>query len=269
MPEVMLRVEKLSKNYGKFTAVKDLTFELKRGEVFGFLGPNGAGKTTTIKVCTGLLKPTKGRVLIGGFDIVKQPVEAKALLGYVPDNPFLYDKLTGREFVRFVAYIYNAHGFGYSSRHKLEERIRELFDSFEMTDKADEIIQSYSKGMRQKTAIISALIHNPQILFMDEPTASLDPKSARLTKDIFRHLSQQGVTVFMSTHIMEIAERLCDRIGIIHKGELIALGTLDELHEQAAAEGSTLEDVFLELTSGIDVDVQKILKGLGPKAEED
>ncbi|MCL0104991.1 ABC transporter ATP-binding protein [Dehalococcoidia bacterium] len=191
MPEAILRVENLSKSYGKFAAVKEVSFELRRGEVFGFLGPNGAGKTTTIKVCTGLLKPSAGRVIIGGFDIVKQPVAAKELLGYVPDNPFLYDKLTGREFVRFVSRLYNSNS--------AEQRIQELFDSFEMSDKIDQLIQGYSRGMRQKTALISALIHNPQILFVDEPTANLDPRSARLAKDIFRALTKQGVSVFMST----------------------------------------------------------------------
>ncbi|MCL0050485.1 ABC transporter ATP-binding protein [Dehalococcoidia bacterium] len=255
MPEAILRVENLSKSYGRFAAVKEVSFELRRGEVFGFLGPNGAGKTTTIKVCTGLLKPSAGRVIIGGFDIVKQPVAAKELLGYVPDNPFLYDKLTGREFVRFVSRLYNSNS--------AEQRIQELFDSFEMSDKIDELIQGYSRGMRQKTALISALIHNPQVLFVDEPTANLDPRSARLAKDIFRALTRQGVSVFMSTHIMEIAERLCDRIGIIHHGELVALGTLSELNQQAALEGSTLEDAFLELTGDFDADTKKLLEELG------
>ncbi len=167
MSEAILKVENLSKNYGKFPAVKEVSFELKRGEVFGFLGPNGAGKTTTIKVCVGLLKPSTGRVLIDGFDITKEPVAAKELLGYVADNPFLYDKLTGREFVRFVSRLYNGN--------PREQRIQELFDSFEMSDKIDELIQGYSRGMRQKTALISALIHNPQVLFVDEPTANLTP----------------------------------------------------------------------------------------------
>jgi ABC-2 type transport system ATP-binding protein len=255
MAEAILRAEKLSKSYGKFAAVKEIRFELKSGEVFGFLGPNGAGKTTTIKVCTGLLKPSAGRVLIGGFDITKQPVEAKKLLGYVPDNPFLYDKLTGREFVRFVSRLYNSNS--------TEHRIQELFESFEMRDKIDELIQGYSRGMRQKTALISALIHNPQILFVDEPTANLDPRSARLAKDIFRALTKRGVSVFMSTHIMEIAERLCDRVGIIHQGELVALGTLSELRQGTAAEGSTLEDVFLKLTGDFDADTKKLLEELG------
>jgi len=255
MSEAILKVENLSKNYGKFPAVKEVSFELKRGEVFGFLGPNGAGKTTTIKVCTGLLKPSAGQVLIGGFDITKQPVAAKELLGYVADNPFLYDKLTGREFVRFVSRLYNGN--------PREQRIQELFDSFEMSDKIDELIQGYSRGMRQKTALISALIHNPQVLFVDEPTANLDPRSARLTKDIFRALTRQGVSIFMSTHIMEIAERLCDRIGIIHQGELVALGNLSELKQQAGLGGSTLEDIFLELTGDLDTDTKKLLEELG------
>ena len=255
MPEAILKIENLSKNYGKFTAVKGISLEVRRGEVFGFLGPNGAGKTTTIKVCTGLLKPSNGRVLIGGLDIVKQPVRAKELIGYVPDNPFLYDKLTGREFVRFIARLYNSN--------PVEQRIQELFDSFEMSDKIDELLQGYSRGMRQKAALISGLIHNPQILFVDEPTANLDPKSARLAKDIFRAITKQGTTVFMSTHVMEIAELLCDRIGIIHHGELVALGTLSELNQQAALEGSTLEDVFLELTGDFDTDTKKLLEELG------
>lgn len=257
MPEAILKVESLSKNYGKFAAVKDISFELKKGEVFGFLGPNGAGKTTTIKVCTGLLKPTEGRVLIGGFDITKQPVEAKSLFGYVPDNPFLYDMLSGREFVRFVSRLYH------TSPNRLEEKIQELFNSFEMSDKIDELIQGYSRGMRQKAALISALIHSPQILFLDEPTANLDPRSARLTKDIFRALTKQGMSVFMSTHIMEIAEHLCDRIGIIYQGELVALGTLSELKKQVATEGSSLEDIFLKLTGDFDVDTKKLLEELG------
>lgn len=256
MSEAILKVENLTKLYDKFPAVKGVSMEIKRGEVFGFLGPNGAGKTTTIKICVGLLKPTAGRVLIGGFDITKQPVAAKELLGYVPDNPFLYDKLTGREFVRFVSRLYNVHS------NRLEQRIQELFDSFEMSDKIDQLIQSYSRGTRQKTALISALIHKPQILFVDEPTTSMDPKSARLTKDIFHALKMQGISIFMSTHVMEIAERICDRIGIIHQGKLIAMGTLDEINQQAALEDSTLEDLFLNLTGNFDADTKSSLKDL-------
>jgi len=255
MSEMMLEVENLTKNYDKFTAVKEVSFEVRKGEVFGFLGPNGAGKTTTIKVCVGLLKPSAGRVIIGGFDITKQPVAAKELLGYVADNPFLYDKLTGREFVRFVSRLYNSNS--------VEQRIQELFDSFEMSDKIDEFIKGYSRGMRQKTAIISALIHNPKILFVDEPTANLDPRSARLVKDIFRALTNRGVSIFMSTHVMEIAERLCDRIGIIHQGKLIALGTFSDLKQQTASEGSTLEDIFFQLTGDMDTDTKKLIEELG------
>ncbi len=263
----MLKIENLSKNYGDFTAVNGLNLELKPGEIFGFLGANGAGKTTTIKVCTGLLKPSEGSVAIGGYDIVKQSVEAKALLGYVPDNPVLYEKLSGTEFVRFVARIYSAYRqdrggddvSGQQLENSLEERIEELFVSFEMGEKKDELIQGYSRGMRQKTAIIAALIHKPKILLADEPTANLDPKSARLVKDTFRNLSQQGGTVLMSTHVMEIAERLCDRIGIIYGGKIIALGTLDEIKEQSAANGSTLEDLFLELTGGLSTEVGETL----------
>ncbi|MBS3938497.1 MAG: ABC transporter ATP-binding protein [Peptococcaceae bacterium] len=254
MPEVILNVQNLSKCYGKFTAVNDISFDIKPGEVFGFLGPNGAGKTTTMKVCTGLLKPTKGFVTVSGFDIVKQSVEAKSQFGYVPDNPFLYDKLSGREFIYFVSRLYN--------QYPSEQKIKELFDSFEISDKIDELIQTYSRGMRQKVALISALIHNPKILFLDEPTANLDPRSVRLTKDIFRVMTKKGGSVFLSTHVMEIAERLCDRIGVIHNGKLIAYNSVSELKKQASGETPTLEDVFFELTGGYNTETKKLLEEL-------
>jgi ABC-2 type transport system ATP-binding protein len=194
--------------------------------------------------------------LIGDYDLAEQPVEAKAQLGYIPDHPFLYEKLTGREFVRFVARIYD-------HRSSIEEKIQKSFDFFEMTDKIDELIQGYSRGMRQKTAIIAALIHKPRIIFADEPTANLDPRSARLIKDIFRQLSRQGVTILMSTHVMEIAERLCDRIGIIYKGEFVTLGTLDEIRNQPATADSTLEDIFLELTDAVGINAEGTAKEFG------
>ncbi|MCD5417101.1 ABC transporter ATP-binding protein, partial [Candidatus Bipolaricaulota bacterium] len=226
------------------------------GEVFGFLGPNGAGKTTTIKMCTGLLRPNSGTVRLGAHDIMQDPLPAKRLLGYVPDNPFLYEQLTGREFVRFVARLYQLDS---SNNLNIEGKIQEMFEQFDMPEKADELIKSYSFGMRRKVAIAAALIHNPKIIFLDEPTSGLDPKSARWVKDIFRRLAEQGVTILMTTHIMEIAERICDRIGIIDQGRLVALGTLAELREQAGGSDSTLEDIFLQVTGEVNSEMLNLL----------
>lgn len=252
--KVILELKNLVKNYGGTAAVKGISLQVYRGEVFGFLGPNGAGKTTTIKCCTGLLRPSAGRVTVGGFDIVGRAAAAKALMGYVPDTPFLYEKLTGREFVRFVARLYGADPAG------LEKKIDGFFSLFEMTEQMDELIQGYSSGMRQKTALIAALLHQPALLMVDEPTANLDPKSARLVKNIFQSFKEQGRTVFLSTHVMEIAENLCDRIAIIHRGELRTLGSMEELRR--LRRGESLEDIFLELTGGHDPETEKILAEL-------
>ncbi len=259
--EMILKLENLSKNYGRVEAVKNLDLEVRQGEVFGFLGPNGAGKTTTIKVCTGLLRPTGGRVWIKGYELGQEPARAKSYLGYVPDNPFLYEKLTGREYVQFVARLYQVNS------ENRERRIEDFFSSFKMEDSIYELIQGYSRGMRQKTALIAALIHRPDLLLVDEPTANLDPRSARLVKDIFRSIKEQGRTVFMSTHVMEIAENLCDRIAIIHQGELLALGTMEEL--LAGVKGSSsLEDIFLSLTEGHDEDTREIIRELTEEGRE-
>ena len=238
----MIETRSLCKQYNTLTAVKNLDLTVGGGELFGFLGPNGAGKTTTIRMLTGLLKPTSGTATVAGYDIVASPLQVKAAIGYLAENPFLYEKLTGREFLRFIADLYQV------SEQGRWGRIQQLLELFEMEAKADELIGSYSHGMRQKIGLCSVLVHNPRVLFLDEPTTGLDPRSARLVKDILRGLVAKGVTVFMSSHILEIVENMCDRVGIIDRGELVAVGTVDELRGQAT--GSSLEDIFLSLTGG-------------------
>ena len=234
----------LSKSFGSLVAVRNLNLTVKAGELFGFLGANGAGKTTTIKMMTGLLRPTSGCAVIGGFDVEDQPLQAKSVIGYVPDNPFLYEKLTGREFIHFMADLYRVPVEG------REQRISDLLRLFVLEEKASELIQNYSRGMRQKIALAGALIHRPRVVFLDEPTVGLDPKGARLLKEILRRLCNDGAAVFVSTHILEIAERMCDRFAIIHRGDVIAVGTMPELRGLAAAGEGSLEDIFLELTGG-------------------
>jgi ABC-2 type transport system ATP-binding protein len=222
-------------------AVDRLNLKVEGGEIFGLLGPNGAGKTTTFKMIVGLLQPTRGQVYVKGFNVQTHPLEAKRLMGFLPDSPLLYDKLTAWEFLRFVADLYEVE------RAQTERRASELLRLFDLEANADDLIDSFSHGMKQKTALAAALIHDPALLVLDEPTVGLDPKSARLIKDILRQLTKRGVTVLLSTHILEIAERMCDRIGIINQGELIAVGTMDELR---AGGDDSLEDIFLELTGG-------------------
>lgn len=251
----MVVCRQLTKQFGDFTAVHPMDLCVHKGELFGFLGPNGAGKTTTIKMLTGLLHPTSGTATIGGIDIQKQPLEAKRILGYIPDNPFLYEKLTGREYLGFMADLYQV------PKDDRSRRIPELLRLFELETKGDELIQAYSRGMRQKVALAGALIHTPQIIFLDEPTVGLDPKGARAMRDILREMCRRGVTVFMSTHILEVAERTCDRIAIINQGRVIVQGTMEELREyrrsvnvRPDAEApddvgkKSLEEIFLELT---------------------
>ena len=218
----------LVKRYGTKTAVDDVSFNVQSGEIFGFLGPNGAGKTTTIKMIVGLLQPSSGGVRVAGYDIQAQALQAKAASGYVPDEPNLYAKLTGRELLRFVGDLYGVE------RGQVEHRIDELLRLFDLTEAGDDTIDSYSHGMQQKTAIAAALVHDPKVLVLDEPTVGLDPKSARLIKDILRQMAERGAAIFLSTHILEIAERMCDRIGIIYQGRVIAMGTMDELRHHGA-----------------------------------
>jgi ABC-2 type transport system ATP-binding protein len=243
MPEILIETRHLVKKYGDFVAVNDVSFDVHGGEVFGFLGPNGAGKTTTIKMIVGLLKPTSGLVKVAGYDVQTQPLQAKASGGYVPDTPNLYAKLTGRELLRFVGDLYDV------DRQQAAHRIDELLRMFDLADAANETLDSYSHGMQQKASLAAALMHDPKVLVLDEPTVGLDPKSARLIKDILRQLADRGAAIMLSTHILEIAERMCDRIGIINKGELVAVGAMDEL--RALGQGqSSLEDIFLGLTGG-------------------
>jgi ABC-2 type transport system ATP-binding protein len=240
----MLRLDGATKRYGRFTAVDGLDLVVRRREIFGFLGPNGAGKTTTIRMVAGVLQPSEGRILIGGHDLAEQPRAAKSRLGYIPDRPFLYEKLTGSEFLRFVAGLWGKDG------PVAEARGERLLELFSLTEWKDELIESYSHGMRQKLLITSALLHEPELIVVDEPLVGLDPRAARILKDLLRTFVDRGGTVFLSTHTLEVAEALCDRIAIIHEGRVIARGTMDELREQAHAGGAHLEEIFLKVTGG-------------------
>jgi ABC-2 type transport system ATP-binding protein len=237
----VIRTDRLRKVFGAVTAVDDLTLAVGEGEFFCFLGPNGAGKTTTIKLLTGLLRPTGGRARIGGFDIVARPVEAKRLLGYIPDQPFLYEKLTTREFMRFVAGLYGLDG------PDVSRRIEGYLAAFDVSGVADQLIADLSHGTRQKIAFAATFLHEPRVVVVDEPWVGLDPRSIRNVKDYLRQRAREGTTVFMSTHTLSIAEEIADRIGIIHNGRLLALGSVDEIKALASQPG-TIEDVFLELT---------------------
>lgn len=243
--QTLIDSQNLVKRYGEKVAVDEVNFTVHGGEIFGFLGPNGAGKTTTIKMIVGLLQPTSGTVKVGGFDVQTQPLQAKSINGYVPDEPNLYARLSGREMLRFVGDLYNL------PRQQVDRRIDELLKMFNLSEAGDDTIDSYSHGMQQKITLAAALVHDPKVLVLDEPTVGLDPKSARLIKDILRQLADRGAAIFLSTHILEIAERMCDRIGIINKGRLIAMGTMDELRTLNSTEGgASLEDIFLSLTGG-------------------
>jgi ABC-2 type transport system ATP-binding protein len=251
---VLIETNQLVKKFGEKIAVDSVSFHVQGGEIFGFLGPNGAGKTTTIKMIVGLLKQTSGVVRVSGFDTVSQPLQAKACCGYVPDEPNLYPKLTGRELLRFVGGLYRM------DREQVNRRSEELLRLFDLTNPGDDTIDSYSHGMQQKISLAAALIHDPQVLVLDEPTVGLDPRSARLIKDILRQLAERGAAIFLSTHILEIAERMCDRIGIINQGKLVAIGTMDELRTSGKGE-SSLEDIFLSLTGGTEyAEIAEILK---------
>lgn len=251
----MVRAGGLRKSYGSKEAVRGLDLAVPAGTLYGFLGPNGAGKTTTIKMLTGLLRPTSGVVEVAGHDMLKAPTEAKRRMALVPDQPRLFDKLSAREFLSFTAEIYGLEP------EKARRRAGELLEMFELTEAADELVDGYSHGMRQKTALSAALLHEPDVLFLDEPTVGLDPAGARLIKDILRGIVDRGGTVFLTTHILEIAEALCDRVGIIKDGSLIAEGAVGELREAGRKEragvgegggpgvsGESLEEIFLELT---------------------
>ncbi len=257
----LIEAEHLVKRFGDKVAVADISFSVRSGEIFGFLGPNGAGKTTTIKMLVGLLKPTAGTARIAGYDVQAQPLLAKASSGFVPDEPNLYSKLSASELLRFVGELYEL------SPALVARRTDELLRLFDLTEAADNLVDSYSHGMQQKTSLAAALLHDPKVLILDEPTVGLDPKSARMIKDILRQIADRGSAVMLSTHILEIAERMCDRIGIVNKGQLIAVGTLEELRaigasvNGQAAGAASLEDIFLELTGGAeDAEIAEVLK---------
>lgn len=223
-------------------AVEDLNLAVSGGEIFGFLGENGAGKTTTIKMLTGLIPPTSGSAFIGGSDVHQDPIAAKQRIGYIPDNPYLYDKLTGREFMETVGDFWRV-----PNTPDRATRILDLLTLFDLDGKADTLIGGYSRGMRQKIALAAALLHEPEALFLDEPTVGLDPKSTRRLQDVLRAVAGRGAAVFLSTHVLEVASGLCDRVGILHRGQLIALGSPAELTENGKR---TLEQVFLDATEG-------------------
>ena len=240
----MIDLRNVTKIYAAKTAVRDLTLSIPRGELFAFLGPNGAGKTTTIKMMCGLLFPTSGSISIAGFDLRTHGQDARRHISYVPDQPYLYDKLSGREILEFTANMYNM------PKAEAADKIAEVIELFSLGSFADILTQNYSHGMRQRTVFAAAFLHNPDVLIVDEPTVGLDPHHIRLLKDLLRRQADRGVTVFLSTHSLDIAEELADRIGVIHQSKLIALGTLESLRKDSAHDGS-LEDVFLKLTQEI------------------
>jgi len=237
----MIELYNVTKDFGTTIAVNRLSLKVTRGEIYGFIGPNGAGKTTTIRLMGGIIEPTSGSIEIGGIDMRKNPAAAKRIIGFVPDRPFLYEKLTGREFLKFIADLYGVE-------HKVfSVRAGRLLSQFGLDEWRDEIIEAYSHGMKQRLIIAAALLHEPKVLVIDEPMVGLDPAAVKMVKDIFRTLAAQNVTIFVSTHTLSIAEDLCDRIGVIHRGNLLAQGTMSELNQAAHTGRAGLEEVFLTL----------------------
>lgn len=239
----MIRVEELHKRYGDFEAVRGISFHVAPGEVFGFLGPNGAGKTTTMKMIAGLLRPTSGSIHIAGHDLATEPLLAKAALGFIPDRPYLYEKLTAFEFLDFVGGLHRMPWAEIGSRG------RELLETFGLGEWADSLVENFSHGMKQRLVFAAALLPRPKLLVVDEPMVGLDPRGARLVKRVFRELCASGeLTVFVSTHTLEVAEEVCDRIAIMHRGRIVVQGTMDQLRADAEQPGSRLEEIFLKLT---------------------
>jgi len=238
----MIDLRNVTKKFGSFTAVDDITLAVPRGEFFGFLGPNGAGKTTTIKMMAGLFAPTSGRITIDGHDVVKDPLSAKKCISYVPEQPFLYEKLTGREFLYFIGGLYRME------KKSVARKIEELVDHFEIGDWVDKRTEDYSQGMKQRVTIAAALVHEPKVLIIDEPMIGLDPRSAKIVRETLRKKVSGGASIFMSTHSLPIAEELCDRIGFIKDGRLVFIGTQNELQAYKQKYDGKFESVFLELT---------------------
>lgn len=239
----MITLTNLSKTYGSFTAVNNISLSVPSGGIFAFLGVNGAGKTTTIRMITGILKPTSGSIYLGGYDLLAEPLQAKAITGYIPDRPNLYPKLTGREFLYFICDIYRIHG------KQAEKRIDEVLDEYSLTQWQDELIESYSHGMKQRLATCAALVHDPRVLIVDEPMVGLDPHGARNLKEAFKRYAKSGVTIFLSTHSLNVAEELADNLAIIHQGSILTTGTLDDIRDLTGKHDEGLEHMFLELTS--------------------
>lgn len=239
----MIELKQLTKRYARVAAVNDLSLSIPKGEIFGFIGPNGAGKTTTIKMMGGILSPTSGTVTIGGLDMAVAAEKAKRKIGFIPDRPYLYEKLTGMEFLRFTAMLFGIE------RSAFQKKAENCLKMFSLYDWAEDLIESYSHGMRQRLVMASAILHDPEVIIVDEPMVGLDPRGIILVKDLFKRLAGQGVTVFMSTHSLNVAEDVCDRIGVIHRGCLIATGALDELKRTTQGTNVDLEAVFVALTT--------------------
>jgi ABC-2 type transport system ATP-binding protein len=240
----MIAIHDLVKRYGTFAAVDGISLDVASGEIHGFLGPNGAGKTTTIRMVAGLLKPTSGRIVVNGHDLAAEPASAKASLGFIPDRPFLYEKLTAGEFLRFHGGLYGLDGAS------VGERVHEMLELFELRRWENELVESFSHGMKQRLVMCAAFLHRPQAVLVDEPMVGLDPRGARLIKDIFRRMSARGVAILMSTHTLEVAQEMCDRISIILQGRIIACGTVAEVRAMAGNPDDQLTSVFLKLTGG-------------------
>jgi len=239
----MIKLENLTKKFGAFTAVDQINIEVERGQIFAFLGTNGAGKTTTIRMMTGVVEPTSGSVSVGGFDLKTHPVEAKFLMGVIPDRPYLYGKLTGREFLHFIAELYCVR------YRDARERVQKLLTEYGLLEWQYDLIDTYSHGMKQRLALSAALVHEPALLVVDEPMVGLDPRGARMLKDTFRARAKEGLTIFMSTHSLSVAEEIADKLAIINRGKIVAIGTLEEIYAQTRGGPQDLEKVFLEIIS--------------------
>lgn len=240
--EIAIDIAQLSKQFGSYKAVNDISLTVKKGEIFGFLGPNGAGKTTTIKMLAGLLKPDQGSIFINGHNLATDPSQCKQDTGYIPDRPYMYEKLTGIEFLQFISSLYSY------PQDKIELTAADLLKLFDLTDWQHHLIESYSHGMRQKLIMTAAFMLEPPVIIVDEPMVGLDPKSARIVKELFKNHARQSGSIFLSTHSLEIAEELCDRIAIIQHGKIRTIGNITSLRQEAHLEKSGLEDIFLELT---------------------
>lgn len=240
---MLLSVSNLSKRYGDFLAVDNISFSIKEGEIFGFLGLNGAGKTTTLRMLAGILEPSDGEIVIGGHNLATSPIEAKRITGYIPDRPYLYPKLTGQEFLQFIGDLYEL------PKKDIPSKIEYLLKEYSLTEWAHELVESYSHGMRQRLATCAALLHEPKFLIVDEPMVGLDPQGARFLKNSFKRYAKEGMGILLSTHSLNVAEEITDRLAIVHKGKILIQGTLSEIKEQSGKEGLNLEDLFLELTS--------------------